>query len=127
MWLWIGGARGSGVCRGRGDTVFGREWSRRCRAGCLLGREVAGAAVRCVRGSARIASRTVVKSCLPGPAGGHPECPLAAGAGQAAGDLEQVAASGAGGLDGPVGRPIRVLQRPRLCARAAITVQALLA
>ena len=41
---------------------------------------------------------------LPGPAGGHPECPLAAGAGQAGGDLEEVAAAGAGGLDGLVGQ-----------------------
>ena len=65
---------------------------------------------------------------LPGPAGGHSECPLAAGAGQAGGDLEQVAAAGSGGLDRAVsGRPIWVVQRPRLCARAAITVHALLA
>jgi hypothetical protein len=42
---------------------------------------------------------------LPGPAGGHPECPLAAGASQTAGDLKQVAASGLGGLDGLVGQP----------------------
>src|SRR5512140_690549 len=39
---------------------------------------------------------------LPGPAGGHPECPLAAAAGQAGGDLEQLVAAGAGGLDRPV-------------------------
>ena len=37
---------------------------------------------------------------LPGPAGGHPEGPLAAAAGQAGGDLEQLAAAGASGLDG---------------------------
>ena len=42
---------------------------------------------------------------LPGPAGGHPECPLAAGADQAGRNGEELAASGAGGLDGLVGLP----------------------
>jgi hypothetical protein len=39
---------------------------------------------------------------LPRPAGGESECPLAAGAGQSGGDLQQLASAGSGGLDGPV-------------------------
>ena len=66
-------------------------------------------------GGGRIAFRVVVNVVLPGPAGGHSECPLPAGAGQAAGDLKQVAPAGAGGLD-RLGwaRPIRVTQRPEV-------------
>ena len=44
-----------------------------------------------------------------------------------AGILEEVSASGAGGLDGRSGRPIWVAQRPRCRASAAITVHALFA
>ena len=40
---------------------------------------------------------------LPGSAGGHPEGPLAAGVGQARGDLQEVTWARAGGLDWPVG------------------------
>ena len=64
---------------------------------------------------------------LPGPAGGHPQRPLAAGAGQAGGNVEEVAAAGAAVCTGRLGCPIWVVQRPRLCAIAAITVHALLA
>ena len=37
---------------------------------------------------------------LPWPAGGEVECPLAAGAGQSSGDLQEVTSAGVGGLDG---------------------------
>ena len=37
---------------------------------------------------------------LPWPAGGEAECPLAAGAGQPSGDLQEVTPAGVGGLDG---------------------------
>ena len=64
---------------------------------------------------------------LPGPAGGESEGPLAAGVSQAGGNVEELAASGGAVWTGSWGWAIWLVQRPRLCAIAAITVQALLA
>ena len=63
---------------------------------------------------------------VPGPAGGEVERPGSAVAGESAGDLEPAAAEGAGRVaEGAVsGRPSSCVQRSRLCASAAITVQA---
>ena len=63
---------------------------------------------------------------LPGPAGWHSERPLAACARQPGGDLQQLSSAGAGGLDGLVGRPIRVAS-VEVVRSAAIMVEALLA
>lgn len=58
--------------------------------------------------------RADVELILPEPAGWHPEGPLAAGVGQAAGDLKEVAAAaGSDGLDRQVseGDPVAQLSR----------------
>ncbi len=49
------------------------------------------------RGERADAGERVIEVLLPGPAGGHPQCPLPGGAGQPPGDLEQPALAGGGG------------------------------
>ena len=61
--------------------------------------------------------------CLLGRAGGQMQRPAPGGLGLASGDREQVAAA-RGVLSA---RPSTSVHRPRLCARHAMTVQALLA
>jgi hypothetical protein len=64
-----------------------------------------------------------VEVVLPGPACGHPQRPLAAGAG----DLEEVAAAGSGGLHGPVREADLGSPSAEVVREGGITVQALLA
>ena len=91
---------------------FGERAGRRFRAGALAraGERSAGARgdARCRSAAGRERADRVEHGGvvgLPGPAGGHPEGPLPAGAGQAGGDLEQVPAAGAGGLHRPGREP----------------------
>ena len=64
----------------------------------------------------------------PGPAGGHPQVVAAAAAGQPCrGSSSSRRRRVAGGADGLAGSAIKCVQRSRLCASAAITVQAALA
>ena len=78
-------------------------------------------------GSARIRASALGEVVLPGPAGGEVKRPRPGGAGQPAGNAEQSAAECAGGADGAGRESDQLVQRRRLCASAAITVQALLA
>src|SRR5258705_5564372 len=55
------------------------------------------------RGKRADACERVVEVLLPGPAGGHPECPLPGGACQPAGDSKQPVAAGGGGGAAVVG------------------------
>jgi len=50
------------------------------------------------------AGERVVEVLLPGPAGGHPECPLPGGAGQSTGDSEESVAAGVGGAGAVLGQ-----------------------
>ena len=68
-----------------------------------------------------------MKSCCQGQRAGIRSVQVAAGAGQSGRDLEQVTAADRAVWTDRSGRPIGLIQRPRLCASVAITVQALLA
>ena len=106
---------------------FRAGWVGRCRPRGRLMLVVSGAGAQVMAGSARIASRMVVKSCCQGQRAGirsvHWRLLRVSRAGTARSWWRRERAVWTGAF----GSPIWLVQRPRLCASAAITVQALFA